>query len=718
MSINEFPIPTRTVQLQKILDAEVEAQNAADSAAAALTSEQNAATSETNAGTSASAALTSEQNALASEQAAATSEQNASTSETNAGNSAAAALTSEQNALASEQAASTSETNAATSEQNALASEQAAALSESNAATSEQNAATSETNALASEQAAATSETNAGISASAALTSEQNALASEQAAALSEGNAATSEQNALASEQNAASSASAALTSEQNAGISETNASNSAAAALTSEQNADASAIDASNSAAAALTSEQNASTSEANALTSEQNAATSETNAGNSASAALTSEQNAAGSASAALTSEQNALASEQAASTSEANALTSEQNAATSETNAEASLVDFEEKYLGAFASAPTVDNKGEPLQVGAIYFNTSSGSLFIWTGSEWNAAAFDVDGALVAINNLSDLQDASVARTNLGLGTAAVADSVDFATAAQGDLADTAVQPGDLSTVATTNDYNDLDNLPVLANPDAVLPVGGIEGQVLAKESGNDYDVAWIDSPSGISYFVKDDNYTAGPDEGVIAVTINGSWTLTLPLNPEEGAFVAVLDGGDWGINPLIVDRNGSTIEGNAENLELDIQGAKVSLVFDGTTWRVYAQIGAVSGNAVTVDATQTLTNKTIDGDDNTLVNVSKIFQVTVEGSDGTSDWAGSDPSIATITVAGLLASDVPIVDLDLSSVLFADVEAVQTDWASVYRVEASDDDELKLYATAEPAESFELTIKVVR
>jgi hypothetical protein len=112
------------------------------------------------------------------------------------------------------------------------------------------------------------------------------------------------------------------------------------------------------------------------------------------------------------------------------------------------------------------------------------------------------------------------------------------------------------------------------------------------------------------------------------------------------------------------------------------------------------------------------TETLTNKTIDGDNNTLVNVSRIFQVTVEGSDGTSDWTGSDPSIATITVAGLLASDVPIVDIDLSSVLFADVEAVQTDWALVYRVEASDDDELKLYATAEPAESFELTIKVVR
>jgi len=91
---------------------------------------------------------------------------------------------------------------------------------------------------------------------------------------------------------------------------------------------------------------------------------------------------------------------------------------------------------------------------------------------------------------------------------------------------------------------------------------------------------------------------------------------------------------------------------------------------------------------------------------------------IYTATVTGSDGTSDWTGTDPFVATITVSGLLAADVPIVDLDLSSVTFADVETVQGDYGLVYRVEASADDTLKLYATAEPASSFDLTIKVVR
>lgn len=48
---------------------------------------------------------------------------------------------------------------------------------------------------------------------------------------------------------------------------------------------------------------------------------------------------------------------------------------------------------------------------------------------------------------------------------LGTAAAADTTDFATAAQGTKADTAVQPSDLATVATSGSYNDLSNKPTI-------------------------------------------------------------------------------------------------------------------------------------------------------------------------------------------------------------------------------------------------------------
>jgi hypothetical protein len=65
----------------------------------------------------------------------------------------------------------------------------------------------------------------------------------------------------------------------------------------------------------------------------------------------------------------------------------------------------------------------------------------------------------GCLLKGNNLSDLLDASAARTNLGLGTAATTAATAYATAAQGALAASATQPADLATIATTGNYTDL-------------------------------------------------------------------------------------------------------------------------------------------------------------------------------------------------------------------------------------------------------------------
>ena len=207
-----------------------------------------AAQSEASAANSATAALASEQaadgsagDAAASAAAALASEQAAGTSEDNAAASAAAAL-------ASEQAADGSAGDAAASAAAALASEQAAG-------TSEDNAAASAAAALASEQAADGSAGDAAASAAAALASEQAAGTSEDNAAASAAAALASEQAADGSAGDAAASAAAALASEQAAGTSEDNAAASAAAALASEQAADGSAGDAADSAASALAS-------------------------------------------------------------------------------------------------------------------------------------------------------------------------------------------------------------------------------------------------------------------------------------------------------------------------------------------------------------------------------------------------------------------------------------------------------------------------------
>ena len=89
---------------------------------------------------------------------------------------------------------------------------------------------------------------------------------------------------------------------------------------------------------------------------------------------AAAASEANAAA-------SEANAAASEANAATSEGNAATSEANALASENAAQATLDDFETKYLGAKAADPLLDNQGNPLIDGALYYNTTANQMNVY-------------------------------------------------------------------------------------------------------------------------------------------------------------------------------------------------------------------------------------------------------------------------------------------------------------------------------------------------
>jgi hypothetical protein len=69
-------------------------------------------------------------------------------------------------------------------------------------------------------------------------------------------------------------------------------------------------------------------------------------------------------------------------------------------------------------------------------------------------------------------------------------------------------------------------------------------------------------------------------------------------------------------------------------------------------------------------------------------------------------------------AVKTVSGVLSTDKPLIDIDLSSVAFGDVEAKQTEYAKIYRVAATDDDEITFYALEAPTEELVINIKVVR
>jgi hypothetical protein len=94
----------------------------------------------------------------------------------------------------------------------------------------------------------------------------------------------------------------------------------------------------------------------------------------------------NAVASATAALSSKNAAAASASNAAASASNAAASASNAVSSATAAAASYDSFDDRYLGAKTSDPTVDNDGNALLTGALYWNSATGVFKVWSGSAW--------------------------------------------------------------------------------------------------------------------------------------------------------------------------------------------------------------------------------------------------------------------------------------------------------------------------------------------
>jgi hypothetical protein len=401
---------TITEVTEKALEASNSAAAAANSATDAATSASNASTSETNAATSAT---------------------NAANSATASANSATASASTAAASAASKAAAETAETNAETAE--------------TNAASSASSASTSETNAANSATASANSATASANSATASSTSETNA-------ATSESNAATSETNAATSETNAATSATTASTQAGNAASSATAASASAASASNSAAAASVSATAAQTAQTAAETAQAAAETAETNAETAETNAETAETNAAASASAASTSETNAATSASTATTQATASANSASAAATSETNASTLATQAASSAASAAAVYDSFDDRYLGSKTTDPSLDNDGDALVEGTLYFNTTASVLKVYDGSSWDSIGAGTLDSITGLGNTTT-NDITTGNITISGGTG----------------------PAQLDIIADSDNINEADTAGIRMSQDGGLVVG---------------------------------------------------------------------------------------------------------------------------------------------------------------------------------------------------------------------------------------------------
>ena len=57
----------------------------------------------------------------------------------------------------------------------------------------------------------------------------------------------------------------------------------------------------------------------------------------------------------------------------------------------------------FLGAKDADPALDNEGNALVIGTMYYNTLSGTLRIWDGIKWGLGAFSVAGAVLSVNGM---------------------------------------------------------------------------------------------------------------------------------------------------------------------------------------------------------------------------------------------------------------------------------------------------------------------------
>jgi hypothetical protein len=102
-----------------------------------------------------------------------------------------------------------------------------------------------------------------------------------------------------------------------------------------------------------------------------------------------------------------------------------------------------------------------------------------------------------------------------------------------------------------------------------------------------------------------------HTATSGERLAVDTSGGAFTITLPASPSAGDIVEFVDNGNFASNNLTIDRNGSNIDGTADDLVVSDNNTHFWLQYkDGTTgWEVFGVVGVVTsgGDSSTTSTT---------------------------------------------------------------------------------------------------------------
>lgn len=301
-----------------------------------------------------------------------------------------------------------------------------------------------------------------------------------------------------------------------------------------------------------------------------------------------------------------------------------------------------DVQQIFLGEKANDPIVDNQGNPLVVGVMYYNSTTGTLRIWTGTAWSLGAFSVAGAVVSVNG----RDGAVELTKSDV---------------------------DLANVDNTSDANK----PISIATQTALDLKAAKTEVKGLYEGSADKVLTDVNKIGLSL---DTNIVAGigeitwnQDEGTADL---GLLNATLQIGQEELVKVRA----DTNItNGKVVMVNGTI--GNSGRIKV--------IHHDGT---------AVNGKRILGVATESIVN----GADGFITRGGKVRNIDTTGTSVGEVWADGDPLYVKPNDSGNMTKVMPT-DLELCMPIAYVVHA-HTSGTLYVRVTGIDENAVKVWAVA--------------
>lgn len=111
-------------------------------------------------------------------------------------------------------------------------------------------------------------------------------------------------------------------------------------------------------------------------------------------------------------------------------------------------------------------------------------------------------------------------------------------------------------------------------------------GTAGQVITTDGNG--NLSWVTSATSNSWVEKSANYTATSGDKIIVNSTSSAITISLPANPTFGDEISIIDGSaNASVNNITVDRNTRNIDGESEDMILDVDGAAFNIVYYNPT-----------------------------------------------------------------------------------------------------------------------------------